>query len=282
MRVGLKLVGFFPLHIRRAMWNVAEEAGFDQIWENDHLSATGTGADPMAPVFESWAMLAAMAEATRRARIGVLVTGNLYRHPGLLAKLAVTIDHLSGGRLEMGIGAAWNEPEFAMIGMDFPPAGERIRRLDEACTVLRKLWTEERAWFAGRFYTLTEAIAEPKPVQRPYPPIWIGGSGPKRTLRVVAKHADVWNMKGTGSTFERATELSAILDAHCRTIGRDPSAVRRSVQFMFTTVDETLRNAAMFRRAGFAEQILMLGGPDPLGQVNVVAREVLPRLRASA
>lgn len=283
LRVGLKLTGYFPLEVHRAMWSVAEEAGFDHCWGYDHMSST-PGADPMAPVFEGWAMLAAMAEATKRTRIGLMVTGNLYRHPGLLAKLGVTIDHLSGGRLEMGIGAAWNEPEFAMLGMDFPPVGERIRRLGEACTVLRKLWTEQRASFAGHFYTLRDAIAEPKPVQRPYPPIWIGGSGPKRTLRIVARHADVWNANagsgGTAVTFDRAVELSSILDEHCEAIGRDPSAVRRSVQFQFTTADETSRMAEAYLRAGFTEHVLMIRGPDPVRNAEVAARDVLPRIRA--
>lgn len=282
LRSGFKLVGFFPLEVRRASWSLAEDLGFDHCWENDHLVATGTGSDPMAPVFESWAVLAAMAEATRRIRIGVLVTGNLYRHPGLLGKLAVTVDHLSRGRLEVGLGAAWNEAEFAMLGMDFPPPRERVGRLDEACMVLRKLWTEERASFAGRYYTLTDAIAEPKPVQRPHPPIWIGGSGPRRTLRIAAKHAGVWNMhEGSRSTLEHALEVSATLDAHCRAIGRDPSTLRRSVQFMFTSVDEALRKTQMFTRAGFSEHIFMLGGPDPLMQAELVAQKVLPELRAA-
>jgi len=184
----------------------------------------------------------------------------------------------------MGIGAAWNEPEFVMLGMDFPPVGERIRRLAEACTVLTKLWTEERTSSAGRFYTLRDAIAEPKPVQRPYPPIWIGGSGPKRTLRIAAKHADVWNANvgsvGTSVAFERAAELSAILDEQCEAIGRDPSSVRRSVKFLFTTADESLRTAEQCLRAGFTELVVMLGGPDPVRSAELAGRDVLPRMRA--
>jgi alkanesulfonate monooxygenase SsuD/methylene tetrahydromethanopterin reductase-like flavin-dependent oxidoreductase (luciferase family) len=120
-----------------------------------------------------------------------MVAGNTYRHPRVLAKMATTIDHLSGGRLEFGLGASGAEVEHTMLGILFYTAGERIRRLGEALTVCRKLWTEERASFEGRYYTLTDAIANPKPLQRPHPPIWVGGAGEKLTLRVVAEHADV-------------------------------------------------------------------------------------------
>jgi F420-dependent oxidoreductase-like protein len=276
LHVGLKLAGqIFPIPVHRAVWRIADDAGFDGCWGFDHFIALGP--DPSAPVFEGWAMLAAMAEATKGTRLGLMVTGNLYRHPGVLAKLGATVDHLSGGRLEMGIGAAWNEPEFAMLGLDLPAVGERIRRLDEACTVVKKLWTEERATFAGRYYQLQDAIAEPKPVQRPFPPIWIGGSGPKKTLRVVARHADVWN--SNDSDLGKATELSAILDEHCRAIGRDPGSIRRSVQFRFTDVEETLRAAELYLRAGFSEQIVMLIGPDPVKSAELAARKLLPRKR---
>jgi F420-dependent oxidoreductase-like protein len=199
LRIGLKLSQqVHAIDAQRESWRIADEAGFDHIWPFDHLIALGN--DPTRLIFDGWTILGAVAENTKRARIGLNVTGNLYRHPGLLAKIAVTVDHLSGGRLEMGIGAAWNEPEFQMYGMPFPSVADRIRMLDEACSVLKALWTEERPTFKGRFYQLDAAIAEPKPVQKPYPPIWIGGSGPKRTLRVVAKHADVWNSNPRRST----------------------------------------------------------------------------------
>jgi len=288
LRVGLKLSNqVFPIDVHRRVWRIADKAGFDGCWGFDHLLALGS--DPAAPVYEGWAFLAAMAEATRRPRIGLMVTGNLYRHPGLLAKLGATVDHLSGGRLEMGIGAAWNEPEFRMLHMDFPSVGERIRRLDEACTVIKRLWTEPRATFAGRYYALSDAIAEPKPLQRPHPPIWIGGSGPKRTLRVVAKQADVWN--SNAGSFEGTVELAGILDEHCRAVGRDPESVRRSVQLRFGAgvdhavgepvglVDDAVRTAERYVRAGFSEQILLLGGPDPVKNAELAARELLPRLR---
>ena len=170
----------------RAVWRIADEAGFDHLWAFDHLNPIF--ADVSDDVFEGMTLLAAMAEATSRVRIGLMVAGNTYRHPGLLAKMATTIDHLSGGRLEFGIGASGAEAEHTMLGIPFYTAGERIRRLAEALTVCRKLWTEERSSFDGRYYTLTDAVANPKPLQQPHPPIWIGGAGEKLTLRVVAEH----------------------------------------------------------------------------------------------
>ena len=145
-------------------------------------------------MFEGWALQAAIATATERVRIGCLVTGNTYRHPALLAKLAVTVDHLSGGRLEFGIGAAWATNEHETLG--FEGLDHRVGRLSESLQVIKSLWTEERSTFEGRYYRLRDAIANPKPVQRPHPPIWIGASGPQ-TLRLVARHADVWNLNGS-------------------------------------------------------------------------------------
>src|SRR5689334_12862856 len=207
----------------RDVWRVADDAGFDHVWNFDHLAAIA--GDPARDVFEGWTLLGAMAEATSRTRIGCMVTGNTYRHPALLAKMAVTVDHLSGGRLELGIGAAWAEIEHDMLGLEFGTVGRRIAWLDEACDVLKALFQEDRASYEGRRYTLTEAIANPKPVQRPYPPIWIGGSGERKTLRVVARHADVWNLGGAEP--DEGARLSGVLDRHCEDVGRDPAAIRR-------------------------------------------------------
>jgi F420-dependent oxidoreductase-like protein len=276
LRVGLKLAPqIYPIATHRAIWKIADDVGFDGLWGFDHLLALG--GDPTQPVFEGWSMLAAMAEATKRVRIGLMVAGNLYRHPGLQAKIGATIDHLSNGRLEFGIGAAWNEPEFKALGMEFPPLGERIGRFGEAVRVIKRLWTQERATFSGNFYTLTDAIAEPKPVQKPYPPIWIGSAGPQRTLKIVARHGDVWN--SNAGEMEKTIALSKVLDGHCHAVGRDPQAVRRSVQFRFTTVDESVKTAERYLKAGFTEQIVMLRGPDPVKNADVAAKELLPRMR---
>jgi F420-dependent oxidoreductase-like protein len=283
----------YSIDLMRDVWRMADEAGFDHLWACDHLVAIGP--DPDQPLFEAWTSLAAMAALTSRVRIGLQVSGNLYRHPGLLAKIAVTVDHLSNGRLEMAIGAAWNEPEFRMLGMHFPGTRERIERLDEACTVLKALWTEDRASFDGCYYTLDAAACEPKPIQQPHPPLWVGGSGPKRTLRVVARHADVWSASGS---LEADIESSRILNEHCAAIGRDPTEIRRSatvrwaddrhggplrvVTDMSSDIQTTCSMAEQYAEAGFEELIIQINAaqPDALRVVEASAFEVLPRLRS--
>jgi len=279
LRIGINLSQqIHPIDAQREAWRVADAAGFDHLWPFDHLIALGN--DPTQPIFDGWTILGAVAENTRRARIGLNVTGNLYRHPGLLAKIAVTVDHLSNGRLEMGLGAAWNEPEFRMYGLPFPSVADRIRMLDESCRMLKALWTEPRATFKGRFYQLTEAIAEPKPVQKPHPPIWIGGSGPKRTLRVVAKHAAVWN--SNARSVEETRALTAVLAEHCAKVGRDPATIRRSHQIRTESADETLRIAEGSIREGFSDLLLFPAPNMPLPRGVEKAAELLPRLRQLA
>jgi F420-dependent oxidoreductase-like protein len=279
VRVGIKLSQQLnTIDQQRAVWRLADEAGFDHLWIFDHFNPIG-GAPLDGVIWEGWTLLAAMAEATSRVRIGNMVTGNTYRHPGVLAKIATTVDHLSAGRLEFGIGAGWAEVEHTMLGLDFPGVGERLRRLDEACTVIKKLWTEERADFDGRYYHLTGALANPKPVQRPYPPIWIGGGGEQRTLRIVATHADVWNF--AGGPVETAIHKVEVLERHCADVGRDPAEIRLSVQLRFNgdDVDLFLREVESFRQAGFTELVVIVAEPDSLRKAEAVAGEVLPRFR---
>lgn len=279
LRFGLKLSQqIHPIDAQREAWRTAEEAGFDHIWPFDHLIALGP--DPAQPIFDGWTILGAVAEVTKRVRIGLNVTGNLYRHPGLLAKIAVTVDHLSSGRLEFGLGAAWNEPEFRMHGLPFPSAGDRVRMLDESLCAMKLLWSEPRATFAGRFYQLSEAIAEPKPVQKPHPPIWIGGSGPKRTLRVVARHADVWN--SSSGTPDEMKALLRILDEHCAKVGRDRAGIRLSHNLRVDDADAAQRQVESSRALGYSEFLIHSApGGDLRGSVETAAK-VLPRLRQIA
>jgi len=278
LRYGLKLSQNATIGQYRAVWRIADEAGFDHCWCMDHFATLGSRDD--GPIFEAWALLAAMAAATSRTRVGCAVTGNTYRHPAVLAKAAVTVDHLSGGRLEFGIGAGWAENEHTMLGLPFGTAGDRADRLEEACQVIRSLWTQARASFAGQHYQLTGAVAEPKPVQQPHPPIWIGGAGRRRTLRIAAQHASVWNAPG-GSP-EEVAELSGVLDRHCAEVGRDPSEIRRSVQVrMPATLDELLTLAAAYAAVGVTDLLLILHAADPAAQAGQ-AGELLPRLRAEA
>jgi F420-dependent oxidoreductase-like protein len=277
MRYGLKLSQNATIDQLRAVWRVADEAGFDHCWCMDHLATLGPRDD--GPIFEAWTLLAGMAVATSKTRIGCMVTGNTYRHPAVLAKAAVTVDHLSGGRLEFGLGAGWAENEHTMVGLPFGTAGNRADRLEEACEVIRSLWTQERTSFDGTHYKLTEAVAEPNPVQRPYPPIWIGGSGRQRTLRITARYADVWNAAG-GSPDEVA-EVSAVLDQRCAEIGRDPAQIRRSVQLRVAEAnDELLELAQSYRAVGVTEIVLILHSQNPASLAEQIAG-LLPRLRAT-
>jgi F420-dependent oxidoreductase-like protein len=279
VRLGIKLSQqLCTIDQQRAVWRLADQAGFDHVWVFDHFNPIG--ANPLdGVIWEGWTLMAAIAEATQRVRIGNMVTGNTYRHPGVLAKMATTIDHLSGGRLEFGLGAGWAEVEHTMLGLDFPSTGERLRRLNEACTVVKKLWTEPTAGFEGRYYRLTQAVAEPKPVQRPHPPIWIGGSGERKTLRIVAEHADVWNF--AGGPIETAVQKSRVLDRHCADVGRNPADIRRSVQLRFAPgeLGSLLRDIDQFVAAGFTEVVVIVGGQDSVSMTEEVAREVLPRFR---
>ena len=241
IRFGLKVSGQnSTIDAMRDCWQIADDAGFDHLWNFDHMAGVKSGGLESS-IFEAWALLAAMAEATTRVRIGCLVTGNTYRHPAVLAKTAVTVDHLSGGRLEFGIGAAHAEAEHSMYGI----AGldHRIGRLSESLQVMKLLWTKDRSDFEGNYFQLRDAIANPKPVQQPYPPIWMGGRGPA-TIKLIARHADVWNLTGIKDSAE-AGELGKTLSEECDRQGRDPGTLRWSAQVFWDGVD----------RAGFRSDV---------------------------
>ena len=278
MRVGIKLS---PQHTTidelRGVWRLADQAGFDSCWTFDHFASIGSD-DPSGDVFEGWTLLAAMAEGTEHVRIGCMVTGVTYRHPAVLAKMAVTVDHLSGGRLDFGLGAAWAEVEHQMLGLQLGGLRERMDRFEEACQIITSLWTRPTTTFSGRYYQLTNALSNPKPVQRPYPPFWIGGGGRKRTLRITAQYADAWN--ASGGSVEEVADLSAVLDQHCADVGRDPSEIKRTVQVRYTgDADELLTKVEQFARIGIGEVIVVLRGGDAVAQADQVAA-LLPRLRS--
>lgn len=198
-----------------------DEAGWDSLWVWDHFHTFPS--KRVEATFEAWTQMATLAEITNRARIGQIVTCIQYRHPSYLAKISACVDVASGGRLNVGLGSGWFEEEFAAYGYDFPSVGTRLRRLEEAIQVINLMWSEEKASFAGKHYSLNEVICEPKPLQKPRPPIWIGGRGKKVLLRMVAQYADVWNYNGPIEEFEETTE---ILKQHCRDVGRDFDEIR--------------------------------------------------------
>jgi F420-dependent oxidoreductase-like protein len=276
MRYGLKLSQHAQISEYRAVWRTADDAGFDSVWNMDHFATIG--GDPTGDIFDAWALLGAMAEMTSRVRIGCMVTGNTYRHPGVLAKMAVTVDHLSGGRLEFGLGGAWAENEHTMLGIEFGTVGDRLDRLEEACHIIRSLWTQPRTSFEGAHYHLVDAIAEPKPVQRPYPPIWIGGRGRKRTLRITARYADVWNTPGDRP--EDFADLSRVLDEHCAEVGRDPAEIRRTVQVrMPERPADLLPTVEDYAEVG-VDDVIILVRPGIAQEQAGQAAELLPSLRS--
>ena len=206
----------------RDAWIAADEIPlFESAWNWDHfypLSGDLTG-----PNFEAWTMLAALAQATQRIRLGCQVTGMVYRHPAVLANMAATVDIISGGRLELGLGAGWNQMECDAYGIDLPPLRERFDRFDEGVEVIVRLLSDTTTTFGGRYLHLTEARCEPKPVQRPHPPITIGGRGRTRTLRTAARWAQQWNAILVDPGEYR--ELKEILLTRCAEVGRDPAQI---------------------------------------------------------
>ena len=208
----------------RETWQEIEDLGFDTLWVNDHLLPSVGPSD--APNLEGWTMLGAIAALTSHVRIGALVTSNTFRHPAVLAKMATTVDHMSNGRLILGIGSGYFEQEHQVYGVPLYTASRRARQLEEALQVIRKLWTEEEVSFTGTYYRLANAPFAPKPVQKPHPPIMIGGTGEKLTLPLVAKYADMWNAGGLG--LQGLARKIAILEEHCRRIGRDYNDIEKT------------------------------------------------------
>ena len=223
---------FWPMGI--PVWNDlletcqhAEAAGWDGVWYADHFMPNAVDTSP--PVPEVWPTVSALAARVPRLRIGTLVVGNTYRFPALVAKMAAQVDIISDGRFVLGIGAGWQENEHQAYGIPFYTAAERLRRLDEACQIIRSLFAEERTTFKGRYYEIENAPLAPKPVQRPLP-LLIGGGGERVTLRIAARYADEWNTWGTPETLKRKIE---ILNEHCAREGRDPREIQHSAQAAF-------------------------------------------------
>jgi F420-dependent oxidoreductase-like protein len=252
--------------------HAAEEAGWDSIWTWDHFQAIF--GPPEQPVLEGWLAIGAVAARTSRVRVGLMVGANTFRNPGHTAKLAATLDHISGGRAVLGIGGAWFAREHEAFGIDFGAGiGERLDRLDEAIEVMRRLLDGERFSHAGRFYRLEDALLRPRPVQD-HLPILVGGGGPKKTLRTVALRADAWNTNGT---LDEVTARDAILREHCAAVGRDPATIERTVSFPIVVRDEPAAAARAFRALCDANSTPDAGNvPTLLGPPELVAQAIRP------
>ncbi len=212
--------------------NHVENSGWDGLWLADHFMPNAD--DTSAPWPEAWTTLAAIAATVPRIRLGTLVTGNTYRHPAVLAKMAATVDHISGGRVVLGLGSGWQENEHEKYGIPFHTVNGRLARLEEACQVIKQLFNDESANFDGKFYTLKDAPLEPKPVQKPLP-LLIGGGGEKVTLRITAQYADEWNVWGDVATLK---QKMSVLDQHCADLGRDPASIKRTAVALLILTDD--------------------------------------------
>lgn len=243
------------------VWQAADELEvFESAWTFDHFYPIFS--DSTGPCLEGWMLTAALAQATKRLRIGVLVTGIPYRHPAVLANMAATVDIVSGGRLELGLGAGWNEEEATAYGIELGTLTERFDRFDEALAVITGLLTDELTTFDGRWYQLADARCEPKPVQRPHPPICIGGTGPNRTLRSAARYAQHWNHPGA-SVDDWATARD-VLHERCAEIGRDPSEITTSIHLLYDPAGgpgPLVEQAAAYGEAGLDLGIVYLPTP---------------------
>ncbi|HVC44962.1 MAG TPA: TIGR03560 family F420-dependent LLM class oxidoreductase [Candidatus Binataceae bacterium] len=276
----------------------AEQLGYHSLWFVDHFWNRGI---PDADCLESMALMSGVAARTEKLRIGTLVLCNSFRNPALLAKALTTIDHVSGGRLEIGLGAGWMDEEYRGYGYEFPTMGARLRQLEEGLKILKLLFGEKRASFAGRYFKLDDAINNPKPIQRPHPPITIGGSGEKVMLRIVAQYADRWNCPAGYKSFSDKLD---VLKAHCTAVGRDIKSINISEQLLVclgaseAEVEEKWKMAGRLKpfsitgikgtppqiveqlRARVAQGItfftIMFGDFGPPRTLDLFAREVMP------
>ena len=249
MRFGLQIPNFVPDEPPGTLFagvvdlaTAAEESGFDSVWVMDHFYQLPPLGGPSQPMLDSYTLLGALAARTARVRLGALVTGVTYRNPAHLAKIVTTLDVISGGRAILGIGAAWYDVEHEGLGFDFPPAGERLDRLEEALRICRAMFTEEAPSFEGRYYRVHEARNVPGPVRAGGPPVLVGGGGEKRTLRLVARYADMANITGDPATVAHKV---GVLRAHCAEVGRDPSEVTVSRLSTLVLTDSTVETEAV-------------------------------------
>jgi F420-dependent oxidoreductase-like protein len=252
----------------------AEDAGFDGAWVFDHFSALY--ADPDGPCLEGWTLLAGLAAATSRIRLGTMVTGMTHRLPSVLAAEVVTVDHISGGRVECAVGAAWNVDEHTELGMPFPAVGERMDRLEEGVRILQLLMSGERVSFEGEHYRLDGALYRPKPVQQPHPPIWVGGTGRERLLPIAGRFADVWH--GWADTPEELAEMNAIVDRAAEEADRDPASIARASSLSISEPWDEVKRAFEWMRDGGISYLHVEWPSEGRSRLDGFVEQVLPGL----
>lgn len=280
VRVGLCTDQNLPYATLLEHWRLFENLGFDSVWDCDHFMQPSR---PTGPYFEGWTLLAALASQTSRIRVGVLVSCNTFRHPALLAKEAVTVDHISNGRLELGIGAGWYVPEHKAFGIPFPEPAELVGRFREAVEVVDLQLRQEITTYDGGYYQLIDAPCRPRPIQQPRPPFTLGAHGP-RMLKIVAQYAETWNSFGTVAEMR---ERGKILDDCCQAIGRDPSTLRRSLYGWaslmpadpWASTDAFWDMLGRYRDVGVSEFLIDAPGVNQFGTLEKVASDILAKLR---
>jgi F420-dependent oxidoreductase-like protein len=289
------------------LWTKVDAWGYDSLWNFDHFYPIFVA--PEGPCFEGWTTLAALAQATKRARVGTLVNGNTYRHPAVTAKMSATLDHVSGGRFNLGIGAGWFEREHKDFGIDFKDVPRRLQALDEACQIIKGMMTQETTTVHGKHYTVTDALGLPKPIQKPHPPIMIGGTGEKVLLKLVARHADMWNASAAA---ERMGHLIEVIGRHAEKEKRDPATIEKTVmmplcyraekdreqfvcqllasmrqtspeearkQAMIGDKEECLDTVARYAKVGVTHFIFMIFAPFFPNEIQAFAEDVIPAAR---
>lgn len=289
LRFGIITLPNVPWPTLAERWRRIEALGFDSVWNADHYLNPH---QPEEPWFEGWTSLAALAACTTRIRVGVLVTCVTFRNPALLAKVALTVDHVSNGRLELGLGAGYSELEHRMMGIRFPPPSERVAHFREVVEIVDALLRNDLTTHRGQHYAVTEALMRPAPIQRPRPPLTLAGKGP-RMLEVIAAYADTWNSSGSPGEMRAR---SAFLDEQCAVASRDPGRIRRSLLFsrsvdpeyagIWESPDRFQEVVGRYREAGVSEFIFYWPRPGPdetrlVRGLERIASDVLPTLRAS-
>jgi F420-dependent oxidoreductase-like protein len=265
-----------------SVWQEADELGFDTAFLFDHFIPIYS--DPAGPCFEGWTLLSALAAQTKRVKVGLLVTSNTYRNPAVLAKMAATVDHVSQGRLILGIGAGWFELEHTAYGIPFSTNGGRAKRLGEALEVMKLLFTQEKSNYSGKYYQLKDAPFQPRTVQKPHPPILIGGQGPKLILPIIARHADIWHLRVREIEPEHVKKLCATFDDMCRKIGRNPAEIEKAISLrsaqLSGSTEELRKQMQALTDIGIRHFTISLT-PADRKHLSRFAKEVMPAFRGT-
>lgn len=293
MKIGLQIVRFnwpgSPDNIREKLAEIgktADEVGFSSIWVMDHffqIDMAQFGLSPKDPMLDGYTALGYLAAVTKRARLGTMVTGVIYRHPGHLIKIVSNLDVLSGGRAYLGIGAAWYKREAVGLGFPFPPLKERIERLEETLQIAKQMWSGEVKPYSGKYYQLTEPINSPPPLSKPHPPILVGGSGEKKTLRLVARYADACNLYAPPfSGIGEVTRKLDVLKRHCDDVGRPYNEIGRTALGMINigdggmSVSDVINMCRELADIGIQHFIFSMPNDHLIRPIEVIGREVIP------